>query len=159
MAYIVARRSGKWEVRESRMTPSGPRSRTLATFSTLTPEVVELARARSSKPLQESDLHRAAQRVGAPIAVPVAERLVRDLLAQLTAGQMPPPILRHLLADALARDAYVDPSDSSKAAVEWVSATPHHRAEVLRDLLLLADRLPVRDSPSGRFPRIASKYP
>ena len=49
--YAIPRRNGSWELREAVATPSGPRSRTLASFRALTPEVIEHARARSTKPL------------------------------------------------------------------------------------------------------------
>ena len=41
MAYVVERRSGHWEIRESVHTAAGPRARTLATFRMLTDEVLE----------------------------------------------------------------------------------------------------------------------
>jgi hypothetical protein len=50
MAYVVATQPGRFEVRESASTPSGPRSRTLASFRELTGEVVEKVQARAEKP-------------------------------------------------------------------------------------------------------------
>ena len=41
MAYVTARRDGAFEVRESRSTPAGPRSRTLATFRELDAATIE----------------------------------------------------------------------------------------------------------------------
>ncbi|HYM46671.1 MAG TPA: hypothetical protein VES65_11010 [Solirubrobacteraceae bacterium] len=157
MPYIVARPGGAWEVRESRSTAAGPRSRTLATFRTLTPAIVERARARSSKPLDPKDLRNAARRAGAPVACDGAERAGAELLAELAAGRAPRPALRRLLLDTLGCER-PGTSDSARAAARWVAATPRQRGEALRDLLLLADRLPRTRRPAGaRFPRIRSR--
>jgi hypothetical protein len=157
MAYIVARRSGTWEVRESRTSAAGPRSHTLATFRALTPEVIERARARSSKPLSPEELRRAASRVGAPIAAPAPDRAAGELLADLAAGRSPRPALRRLLLSALQNDR-AETTDSARSAAEWVAATSRQRGEALRDLLLLADRLPPgRAATRPHFPRIESK--
>lgn len=156
MAYIVARRSGAWELRESRTTPDGPRSYTLASFRTLTPEVIAKAQTRSSKPLNHDDLHRAAARVGAPIAASPSDRVAGELLVELAAGRQPQPVLRRLLLDVLqGRDGRS--SDSARAVAGWIAATPRQRGDTLRDLLLLTDRLPRRRRPAQlKFPRIHS---
>lgn len=157
MAYIVARPSGAWDVRETRMSAAGPRSHTLATFRALTPEVVERAVARSSKPLMPNDLRRAALRVGAPIAAPASDRAAGELLTDLAAGRAPRPALRRLLLTAL-QGKGGDTSGGAQSAAEWIVATSRQRGEALRDLLLLADRLPPgRAAERPRFPRIESK--
>lgn len=157
MAYVVSRRSGTWELRESRATKRGPRSRTLASFRTLTPEVVEHAVRRSDGSLSEADIYRAASRAGAPVARAAPDAAAAELLRELTAGRQPSPALRRLLLDALAR-AGDGPSDAERAAARWIAATADERGEALKDLLLLADRLPAatRSSPPTRFPRIRS---
>lgn len=153
MAYIVARRSGAWDVRETRTSAAGPRSHTLATFRILTPEIIERAKARSSKPLSPDDLRRAALRVGAPVAAPACNRAAGELLADLAAGRAPRPALKRLLLTALQGE----PNELSDAA-RWIAATSRERGEALRDLLLLADRLPARSAANRpRFPRIESK--
>ncbi len=158
MAYITSRRTGTWELRESRTTPAGPRSRTLATFRTLTPEVLERARTRASTPLDTDAVHRAALRAGAPVAIPAADRAAGELLAELSAGRKPRAALRRLLADALGNESEAATSDSARAAAGWVAASPRERGATLHDLLLLADRLPSRRAPERpRFPRIASR--
>jgi len=163
MAYVVARRSGSWEIRESRATPSGPRARTLATFRALTPEVLEHARTRSTGALDAQELRRAALRVGAPVSAGAADRAAGELLAELGAGRGPRPALRRLLMDALQDDGSASApghraSDSARAAAAWVTATPQRRGETLWDLLLLTDRLPpARAGASRRFPRIQSR--
>jgi hypothetical protein len=157
MAYLVARRSGAWDVRETRSSAAGPRSHTLATFRVLTPEVIERAIARSSKPLNPDDLRRAALRAGAPVAAHAPDRAAGELLADLAAGRTPRPALRRLLLAALQGEGG-DTSDSARSAAEWVVATSRQHGEALRDLLLLSDRLPPgRAAGRPRFPRIESK--
>jgi hypothetical protein len=156
MAYVVARPSRQWELREARSTVAGPRSRTLATFTTLTPEVLEHARARSSQPLHARELRRVALRAGAPVANSAPDQAAGELLAKLADGQRPRPTLRRLLLDALEPGSAVV-SDSARAAARWVTASQRERGETLRDLLLLADRLPPRRTPPhARFPRVRS---
>jgi hypothetical protein len=157
MPYVVGRSGGTWEVRESRSTPAGPRSRTLATFRTLTPEVVSRACARSSKPLAPVELRRAARRAGAPVVGAEADRAAGELLAEFAAGHSPRPLLRAALLDTLAPQSS-QISDSARAAGRWVAATPRQRGETLRDLLLLVDRLPApRRGPRARFPHLRSQ--
>jgi hypothetical protein len=156
MAYIVAHRSGAWEIRESRATPEGPRSYTLASFRTLTPEVIARAQTRSSKPLDPDRLHKAAARVGAPIAARPSDRVAGELLSELAAGRRPRPVLRRLLLDVL-QGADGRSSDSARAAAGWIGATPRQRGDTLRDLLLLTDRIPRRRRPAQlTFPRVNS---
>ncbi len=158
MAYVVARPGGAWEIRESHTTAAGPRARTLATFRTLTPDVVEHARARSPEPLDAQELRDIALRAGAPVAARSPNQTAGELLAELAAGGSPPrPALRKLLLDAIDPGAGEPVSDSARAAARWVTASPGRRGETLRDLLLLSDRLPARRVPSrARFPRIRS---
>ncbi|HEX8959922.1 MAG TPA: hypothetical protein VF770_08880, partial [Solirubrobacterales bacterium] len=73
MAFIVPKKKGTWEIRESRSTPAGPRSTTLATFRELSDEVIEQARRRASKPLDAKELRQAALRAGAPLAEPAVD--------------------------------------------------------------------------------------
>jgi hypothetical protein len=169
MAYVVARAGGSWEIRESHSTPAGPRSRTLATFKTLTPDVLERARARSATRLDPQALRKAALRAGAPVAHGDADRASGELLRELAAGARPRPVLRGLLRDALGPER-PSMSDSARAAARWATAAPAQRGETLRDLLLLADRLPGADrghtarisglagarAAPPRFPRVRS---
>src|SRR4029453_939420 len=73
MAFIVPRKNGAWEIRETRSTSDGPRSTTLASFRELTDEVIERARSRASKPLDATGLRRLALRAGAPVAEPLVD--------------------------------------------------------------------------------------
>lgn len=157
MAYVVARKTGGWEIRESHSTDAGPRSRTLANFRTLTPEVIERARTRSSKDLDADELRKAARRAGAPVTAPVPDATAGDLLAELAAGRRPRPLLVRLLAQALS-GGETQATDNAQAAAAWISASPERRGETLRDLLLLVDQLPPRvQRRHARFPRIVSR--
>lgn len=68
MAFIVPTKKGTFEIRESRSTPAGPRSRTLATFQELTDETIERAQGRAAKRPSAGELREAALRAGAPVA-------------------------------------------------------------------------------------------
>jgi hypothetical protein len=161
MTYVVARPAGRWEIRESRATPAGPRARTLATFRTLSPEVIEHARSRSTSTLDADALRRAARRAGAEVSLSTTNRSAAELLVELDAGRAPRPALRRLLLGALQTEPLgttpANASDNARAAARWLTATPELRGETLRDLLLLSDRLPPsRTSATARFPRIES---
>jgi hypothetical protein len=157
MTFVVARPSGTWEIRESRSTPAGPRARTLATFRALTPEILERAASRSAGPLDGERLRTLARRAGAPVLAGAADQAAGELLAELAAGRRPRPALQRMLTRAL-RGGSEPGSASVGATAAWVAATPQRRGETLRDLLLLADRLPPGRTASGpRFPRIRSQ--
>jgi hypothetical protein len=157
MAYVVARSTGAWEIRESHSTDAGPRSRTLASFRELTPEVIELARERSTKRLDASELRKAARRAGAPVSAPASDCAAGELLSQLAAGHRPRPLLARLLVKALSAEGN-QPTGNAQAAAAWIAASPERRGETLRDLLLLVDHLPrARARERARFPRIASR--
>jgi len=152
MAYVVSSRPGRWEIRESHRTGAGPRARTLASFAELNTEVIEHARERALTPLDPAEIRRLAYRAGAPVAESDAERAARGLLAGLAAGKRPRRALRRLLSDALEADD--EPaSDAARAAAAWIAADAAERGTALRDLLLLADRLPApRRAPKLSFP-------
>jgi hypothetical protein len=165
MTFIVPTKKGSFEIRESRNTPAGPRSRTLATFRELSEEVIERAQARAAKPLEAEELRAAALRAGAPIAGQPVDRAARDLLGKLAKGQRPDPMLKRLLLDALANEDRSDRpsnpaatvSDAARSVSEWVGASASERGEALEDLLLLADALPLRRRPETiGFPRLKS---
>ena len=166
MAFIVPTKRGTFEVRESRSTPDGPRSRTLATFTELTDEVIAKAQGRATRPSpSEEDLRRAALRAGASVQGAAVDEAARETLRLLANGKRLDPMLRRLLLDALERedrsDRPADPdalvSDTARSATEWIGVGPRQRSETLRDLLELADALPVRLRPTEiGFPRLKS---
>jgi hypothetical protein len=165
MAYVVAVRAGRYEVRESRSTPAGPRSRTLASFRELDAEVVAKVRSRAEKPPTAADLREAALRVGAPVAISPIDRAARQTLRLLSRGDRLEPSLVRLLVDALTRSGTGGPSqpaappvsDAARAAEQWIDTPAEERGRALRDLLLLADALPApaRAEEIG-FPRLRS---
>jgi hypothetical protein len=168
MAFIVPTKRGTFEVRESRSTPDGPRSRTLATFRELSDETIAKAQQRAAKPPSAEELREAALRAGAPVAGAPVDRAVRDLLGKLAKGQQPEPMLKRLLLDALVNedrgDRPTDPaatvSDAARSVSEWVGATAKERGDALEDLLLLADALPLRRRPETiGFPRLQAARP
>jgi hypothetical protein len=67
MAYVVARRNGRFEIRESLHTPKGPRARSLAGFETLTDEVLETAAGRATRSFDADAVMASARRAGAPV--------------------------------------------------------------------------------------------
>lgn len=165
MAFVVATKPGQFEVRESRNTPAGPRSRTLATFREMSDEVIEKARSRAVKPASPERLRRAAIRAGAPVEGAPVDRAARETLKRLAGGESLDPMLRNLLLDALAprvdggrpADPSTTVSDAARSAAGWIGASQERRGEALRDLLELADALPVRiRSEEIGFPRLKS---
>jgi hypothetical protein len=149
MAFVTAVRSGAFEVRESRSTPDGPRSRTLASFRELDEATIEKVIERAEKTPKRADLIQAALRAGATVAPPPADEAARTLLRSLAHGKSPSAMHRRLLLDALI--------DESRPAAEWMDASPVERGEALHDLLLLADAVPIRRRPRKiAFPRIDS---
>lgn len=163
MAHVVAKANGAFEIRESHSTPSGPRSRTLASFRTLTPEVIAKASSRASKPLDAEQLRHAARRRGAPVESPPVDAAAAELIKQLGEGRTPRPPLLALLRDALSGTADRVSSNAASAA-SWIGSTPQRRGEALADLLLLVDSLPAPRSAARRgragaqrFPRIESR--
>jgi hypothetical protein len=163
MAYVVATKRGGFEIRESRSTPDGPRSRTLATFRELTDEVIEKARSRSAQQLSADDLRQAARRAGARGARDPADRAARELITELGKGRRLDPSLRRILLDQLRRDRPAEDdrapvSDAARSVAEWMNATPKERGDALVDLLLLADALPAngRGRKPLEFPRLDS---
>lgn len=165
MAYVVATKAGRYEVRESVGTPKGPRSRTLAGFRELTAETVAKVQARAEKPPTATELTRLALRAGAPIRGSELDQAASETLRRIASGEQPDPKLRRLLIDALSgQDPSSQPSkskrvisDAARAASQWVGVGSEDRANALRELLELADALPVRRRPHEiGFPRLRS---
>jgi hypothetical protein len=123
MAYVTQNRSGAWEIRESRTTAKGPRSRTLATFAALDDEVVAKAVSRSDASIDAEEIRDAALRSGAPLAEAPSDRAAKELLTELRAGRRPRRALLGLLARAV-DDAPEIGSGEAGAMAEWVGASP-----------------------------------
>jgi hypothetical protein len=154
MPFVVRRPRGQWEIRESRWTPRGPRSRTLATFTLLTPPVVARARRAAAAPVSEEQLWDAARRAGAPARRSTADEAARILLTELAAGRPPAPGLGRLLAGRLATPPAHDLP--GEGVIDWLAASPQQRGKALRDLLELSDRLPATPRRPLQFPSFRS---
>lgn len=163
MAFVVPTKSGRYEIRESKGTSRGPRSRTLASFKELDDQVIEKARSKSEKALDPVELRRAARRAGAPVTRAPIDRAARELIAELGKGRQPDPALRHMLLDLLQHGFREGKEQSSRqeaehSVAEWMAATPEERGGALVDLLLLADALPhgARKGKPLHFPKLDS---
>lgn len=161
MAFVTRKGPTRWELRESFGTARGPRSRTLASFSRLTDDVLRHAGERAGEALDAAQVRAGARRAGAPVQLPPAEQAARTLAAELARGAELPPVLRAVLLSALQDSAEQFPvSDAARAAAAWADADPRERADTLHDLLLLADALPAPRRPlQPAFPRLHSAAP
>jgi hypothetical protein len=149
MAFVTPIRNGAFEVRESRSTPDGPRSRTLASFRELDEATIEKTIERAEKPLSREELVRGALRAGATVSVPPVDEAARALLRSIARGEHPDRKLRRLLLGSLAGEG--------SSAEEWLGASSAEHGNALRDLLLLADAVPTRRrSNKIAFPRLDS---
>lgn len=157
MAFVVTRPNGSWEARESYRTPDGPRSRSLATFRELTPEVVEKVEERASAPVDAEDLRLRAVRAGAPVVESEADRAAAVLLREVSMNRRPRRALENLLADTFSGPR-VRVSHEAGRMKTWAGASLEERGRTLVDLLDLGDALPAgrRTGKSG-FPRIDSR--
>jgi hypothetical protein len=168
MAYVTSNRRGDFEVRESRQTAKGPRSRTLATFRSLDAEVIARARERAENPPSAEQLREAALRAGAPITAAPSDRAAAETVRRLARGERVDPMLRRLLLDALGRqergERFDEPgpgptaiSDAARSASEWIGVSLERRGETLAELLELVDAVPIRRrGPEIGFPRLRS---
>jgi hypothetical protein len=157
MAYVVGRRPGQWEIRESVHTPSGPRARTLATFRVLTDEVLDRAAQTATRPFDPDEVRTTAWRAGVPLGEPAADQAARTLLAEAAAGRLPVPALRRLLVDRLAGAGPLPELAAGDSGAEWAGASLEDRGRTLKDLLELTDHLPVRRRGALRFPRLTAR--
>ncbi len=163
MAYLVRRSPSRIEIRESRVTPRGARSRVLASFAeALTRDVLERAAVRASRPFDAGVLARRARALGIPVRDRSREPEARALLSRLRRGDPLDPVLAASLRHALARlpDAKV-PEPLAEVA-EWVGASAAERGAALRQLLdlygrIAASRPPRRRRGRARFPRFSSQ--
>lgn len=163
MAYLARRPAGRFDIRESVTTPDGPRSHTLASFrGALTPEVLDEAQRRASKPFDSVRLEARALELGVPVTERREHRAARDLLAALHSGAPIDPLLASLLKQMLDGLPAVPVPPLLREVAEWVGADDAMRGAALRDLLRLSDRIVrsrrgVRTRPQLPFPRFRSR--
>ena len=104
MAYLVRRSPVRFEIRESRSTPNGPRSRVLSSFAeALSRDVLERAAAQATRPFDSAALVRRARTLGIPVLDHSREPEARALLSRLRRGDPLDPVLATSLRRALAR--------------------------------------------------------
>lgn len=153
MAYVVPRPGGRWEIRESRSTELGPRSRTLASFRALSEEVIQRAAAAAVTPVSIEALRQACARAGVESPESRADAAARILIRELEAGRAPSAQLHATLSgrmSAAAAGARAHPRNDQPRMSEG------ERGQVLADLLRLTDSLPTSRRGPLRFPRINS---
>ena len=161
MAYVVSRRDARgvarYEIRESVATAAGPRSRSLATFRTLTDDVIAHASARARRKFDADKIRTRAAALGVPRqSQGAAAATASALLARLRQGDVIPPAIAAELRRTLPRSRAGVP-DSLEPALAWIGVDDAARGRALRDLLDLASRIPPRARPPTLgFPRMSS---
>ena len=136
MTFVARRARGNWEVRETVNTAAGPRSRTLATFTILTRETLDLAQERASTAFDVAQTVASAARAGAPVELRRADRLARQLLRCIADGERPSAALSEELQASL-------PARSHRPEVAtWVDVSLEERGKVVADLLAVANSFP-----------------
>lgn len=163
MAYLVRRSTDRTEIRESRATPRGPRSRTLASFAgPLTPEALDRAASRAIRPFDADTLVRRARAAGIEVPSRSREPEARALLARLRRSDPIDPVIAGLLRHALEGVSTSPAPDEIADVAKWIGATAAERGAALRDLLdtygqIAASRPPRRQRARAFFPRFSSQ--
>lgn len=159
MAYLYVRRSGRGEIRESRSTPRGPRSRTLASFrGALTEAHLDRAEAASAGGFDREAIRSRARALGIPVARSSADAEACELMARLRRGARVDPVLVGVLREQLASRASAPVPDDLADVIEWIGASDSERGEALRDVLRLYDTIArsrelLHEPAAARFPR------
>ncbi len=151
MAYVAVRRNGRFEIRESLHTSRGPRARSLASFATLTDEVLAKATTRATRPFDADAVVASARRAHAPVAV-VSREATRARAPVTTgigaeAGQ----------GDRRASRRFVEASQrmaSSLAPRRQMAAGRGDPGDALIELLSFADAV-TRSQPARPFKPLA----
>lgn len=162
MAYLVRHAGDRIEIRESRATAKGPRSRQLARFAgALTPAVLARAAARATRPFDAEALVRRARVMGIPVESRGSEPEARALLARLRRADPIDPVMAGLLVRALEETEKAPLPEQVAEVAEWIGVPPAARGAALRDLLdafgRIADaRPPRRERPRKPYPRFSS---
>lgn len=158
----IRRQGSRYEIRECRSTPDGPRQYTLARFDdVLTPDVLDEAAAQAQRPFDAAKLVARARERKIPVSTRRRHDAARELIAELRSGRTLEPSLVALLQQALAaHEARALPAHLADAA-DWVGRSEAARGKALRGLLRTASRVvQSRDArlplPEERFPRFSS---
>ncbi|HTK17037.1 MAG TPA: hypothetical protein VL769_11640 [Acidimicrobiia bacterium] len=156
MAFLVARKDGRFEIRESVATQAGPRARTLASFRELDDDVLDRAAANARRGFDRAAIQERAAQLAVPRNTDRASRAARTLIAELRQGRRPAPGLVRLLRDELPADSRPTP-DTIEQAHEWIGKTDRERGDAVVDLLNFGGAFPRRErAPRSSFPRIRS---
>lgn len=162
MAHLVKRAGDRIEIRESRSTPRGPRSRQLARFrGALTPAILARAMASATRPFDVDALIRRARGLGIPVETRAPEGEARALLGRLQRGDAIDPVMTGLLVRALDGLATAPVPEHLAEVSEWIGSPVAVRGAALRDLLdtfgrIAASRPARRTRPEEIFPRFSS---
>ncbi len=154
MATVIQRADGRFEIRESLVTPKGPRSRTLAIFSSLSVGVLDRAQRRATRPFDRAMVRQRAMRIGAPWTGPSALAESRAVLAALASRELPATFVAALRESTASNDS--DLPDTIPSMLEWIGASDEQRGRALRELLRFADRV---QRSRGVSPRRDLFYP
>ena len=158
----IRRQGQRYEIRECVSTDRGPRQLALASFTgELTPEILDAAEDRASRPFDRAQLVERARRIGVPIVSRRRHPEARALLARLRRGDELDATLVHLLRTALDGLASRSLPDHLAAAADWVGQPERERGAALRGLVRTADRIlrsraPLRMRDEEHFPRFHS---
>jgi hypothetical protein len=159
----IRRQGSRYEIRECVSTDRGPRQHTLASFrGVLSPEALDRAEAKASKPLHRDEVVARARRMGIPGTHRRRFPEARSLLAILQRGAKLDPSLVALLKAALEPLESESVPDHLTDAAEWIGQSEGERGRALRGLLRTADRIvrsrrPLRTRPRRVFPRFRSE--
>jgi hypothetical protein len=131
----------------------------------MTAETVKRVQENSAKPPTAAELTRLALRAGAAVRGSELDEAAAETLRRIASGEQPDPKLRRLLIDALSSQSAEEKapeakglvSDATRAASQWIGVGAEDRAHALRELLDLADALPIRlRPPEIGFPHLRS---
>lgn len=154
MASVIRNRRGKFEIRESTWTASGPRSRTLVTFDELDGNVLAHAESLAERPFDREEVRLSALRAGAPEAERPADAAARKLLRELDNNQPIRPALATAVIEALSHRAAADLDNVKHSATDWGS-DDIERAQMSEELAGFVDAVPIRDLRGELdFPRL-----
>jgi hypothetical protein len=147
MAYVVARPRGRFEIRESVHTPKGPRARTLANFERLTPQVIDTARLRATRPFDPGAVRASALRAEKTAE---ARRAAQKPLGDVAAP--PRPEMRRFAESSRRMAASLEARPSR-------AGTTRDPGDALIDLLDLTAQIPAFKGPRRpeplQFPPLA----
>jgi hypothetical protein len=135
MAFVVKRKDGSWEIRESRHTEKGPRAFTLVTLREETPDLILRARERSKAGFLESELRRKLDEAGVPPVMTDTDRAARQLLFELETKGPPSEGLRKALLEKLGYSTEPPHADEDEAGLQRIG-------RIFEDVLDLAVELP-----------------